>query len=88
MYIMKTIGKSNNITTPLLNERTTFLQKNESGYKYFNGVYLFKSHGKIYFIAASKLFRQKTIDTKKKITKLGNIAREGKNYEIEKEEYL
>lgn len=88
MHMMKTIGSSNNITTPLLNERTTFLQKNESGYKYFNKTYLFKSHGKIYIIAAQKAFWQKTIDTKKKITKLENRDREGKIYEIDKERYL
>jgi hypothetical protein len=67
MQTMKTLDSSNNITTPLLKERTKFLQKNESWYKYFNGVYLFKSHGKIYFISAPKLFREKTIDSIKKI---------------------
>lgn len=51
MQVMKKIESSNNITTPLLKEWTMFLQKNESGYKYFNKTYLFKSHGNIYFIS-------------------------------------
>ena len=51
MQIMKNLNSSNNITTRLLTERTLFLQKNESGYKYFNKTYLFKSHGKIYIIS-------------------------------------
>ena len=88
VQVMKTLGSSNNITTPLLKERTKFLQDNESGYKHFNGVYVFKSHGKIYFIAGPKLFREKMIATQKKISKIGNIAREGKNYEAEKKEYI
>jgi hypothetical protein len=88
MQVMKTLDRSNNITTPLLKERTKFLQDNESGYKYFNTTYLFKSHGKIYFISGPKTFREKTIDRSKKISTLGNIAREGKNYEIEKKEYI
>ena len=88
MQMMKIIGSANNITTPLLNEWTTFLQKNESGYKYFNKTYLFKSHGKIYLIAAPKAFWQKTIDTKKKITKVENVEQEGNVYEINKEQYL
>ncbi len=88
MQVMKKLDSSNNITTPLLKERTKFLQENDSGYKYFNTTYLFKSHGKIYLISGPKLFREKTIATQKKISTLGNIAREGKNYEIEKKEYL
>ncbi|MFA7298853.1 MAG: tRNA lysidine(34) synthetase TilS [Candidatus Absconditabacterales bacterium] len=88
MQAMKTLDSSNNITTPLLKERTKFLQDNESGYKYFNKTYLFKSHGKIYFISGQKLFREKTIDTSQKITKLGNINREGQKYDIDKKEYL
>ena len=88
MQVMKKLDSSNNITTPLLKERTKFLQENDSGYKYFNTTYLFKSHGKIYLISGPKVFREKTIATQKKISTLGNIAREGKNYEIEKKEYL
>lgn len=88
VQVMKTLDKSNNITTPLLKERTTFLQKNESGYKYFNKTYVFKSHGKIYFIAGPTFFRQKTIDTSYKITKLEKIDREWKIYEIDKQEYI
>ncbi len=88
MQIMKTIESSNNITAPLLKERTMFLQKNESGYKYFNKIYLFKSHGKIYIISAPKFFRQKMIASAKKIAKVWNIAREGQEYEIHKDEYV
>ena len=88
MQAMKILDISNNITTPLLKERTTFLQKNESGYKYFNTTYLFKSHRNIYFISAPKFFWQKTIEKAKKITKLGNIDREGGKHEIDKKEYL
>ena len=86
--MMKKLESSNNITTPLLKEWTTFLQKNESGYKYFNKTYLFKSHGKIYIISGPTFFRQKTIDTSKKITTLGNMNREGQIYDINKREYL
>ncbi|MEI6672744.1 MAG: hypothetical protein WCL02_05455 [bacterium] len=85
---MKKLDKSNNITTPLLKEWTLFLQKNESGYKYFNKTYVFKSHGKIYFISGPVFFWKKTIDTSYKINKLENIDREGKTYEINKKEYL
>ena len=88
VQVMETLGSSNNITTPLLKERTKFLQENESGYKHFNGVYLFKSHGKIYFIAGPKAFREKTIATQKKISTMGNIAREGQKFEIDRNEYL
>ena len=88
MQVMKTLQISNNITTPLLKERTTFLQNNESGYKYFNKTYVFKSHSKIYYISGPNFFWQKTIATSHKITKLGNINREGQTYEIDKKEYL
>lgn len=67
IHIMKKLHSSNNITAPLLRERTKFLQDKESGYKYFNKIYLFKSHGNIYFISASKEFWKKTIDSQKKI---------------------
>ncbi len=67
IQIMKKLNISNNITTRLLKERTTFLQKNTSGYKYFNKTYVFKSHGNIYLISAPKFFREKTIDSSKKI---------------------
>lgn len=50
MQMMKKLNIANNITTPLLDERTTFIRNNESGYKYFNKTYLFKSHGNIYII--------------------------------------
>jgi hypothetical protein len=88
MQVMKTVNSSNNITTPLLKERTLFLQTKQSGYKYFNKTYVFKSHGKIYFIAGPTFFWQKTIDTSKKIDTLGNIEREGRTYEIKKQEYV
>lgn len=88
MQVMKTLASSNNITTPLLKERTMFLQKNESGYKYFNKTYVFKSHGNIYFISGPMFFWQKTIDTSHTITTLGNISREGKIYTIDKKEYI
>ena len=88
MQAMKILNSSNNITTPLLKERTLFLQKNKSGYKYFNNTYLFKSHGNIYFISGPKFFWQKTIARSQKIHKLGNSDRDGEKYKIQKEEYL
>lgn len=68
--LAKQLGIYNNITTPLLKELQKFLQKSESGYKYFTSTYLFKSHGKIYIIAAPKLFWQKKIKSSKKIDTL------------------
>ena len=88
MQVMKQLNISSNITTPLLKERSAFLQKNESGYKYFNKTYLFKSHGKIYFISGPLLFWEKTIASSQKITKLWTTTREGQNYEINKKEYI
>lgn len=88
MHVMKTLDISNNITAPLLKERTWFLQKNESGYKYFNKTYLFKSHGNIYFISAPQFFRKKTIESKTEIHKLWEISREGWETNITKKEYL
>lgn len=88
MQVMKTLSSSNNITTPLLKERTLFLQKNESGYKYFNKTYIFKSHGKIYIISGPLFFWEKTIDTTKKIDTLGDISFKGQTYTIDKKEYL
>jgi len=54
MQVMKKLHITNNITTPLLKELTKFLTNSESGYKYFNKTYLFKSHGNIYLISAPK----------------------------------
>lgn len=88
MQVMKTINSSNNITTPLLKERTVFLQKNESGYKYFNKTYVFKSHGNIYIVSGPLFFWQKTIDKSHIIDTLGDITREGQKYELNKKEYL
>ncbi len=88
MQAMKTLNSSNNITTPLLKERTNFLQENESGYKYFNKTYLFKSHGNIYLISGPTFFWQKTIASSEKIHKLGESNREGGKYKIQKKEYL
>jgi len=88
MQVMKKLESSNNITTPLLKEWTAFLQNNESGYKYFNKTYLFKSHGNIYILSGPVFFRQKTIATSKKIHTLWNITREEQSYEIQKKEYL
>lgn len=88
MQVMKQLNISSNITTPLLKERSAFLQKNESGYKYFNKTYLFKSHGKIYFISGPRLFWEKTIASSQKITKPWTINREKQNYEIDKKEYI
>lgn len=67
MQVMKKLHITNNITTPLLKELTKFLTNSESGYKYFNSTYLFKSHGNIYIISAPKWFREKNIDSSKKI---------------------
>jgi len=88
IQIMKTLNISNNITTPLLKERTKFLQNNESGYKYFNKTYLFKSHKNIYFISAPKLFRQKTIEKSKTIAMLGQVKRYNITLPINKKEQI
>ncbi len=88
MKVMKTLNSSNNITTTLLKERTLFLKKNESGYKYFNKTYVFKSHGKIYIISGPLFFWKKTIDAEKTINTLGNVTRKGQTYTIDKKEYL
>ena len=84
--LAKKLGIYNNITTPLLKELQKFLQKSESGYKYFNGTYIFKAHGKIYLIAAPKFFRQKTIDSEKKIDtiSIGRFPRKGDKYKGKK----
>lgn len=68
--VMKKLHISNNVTTPLLHELTKFLTKSESGYKYVNKTYVFKSHGNIYIISAPKDFWKKTIDSEKKIDKV------------------
>ncbi len=88
MQMMKKLNIANNITTPLLDERTTFIRNNESGYKYFNKTYLFKSHGNIYIIWAPERFRKATVTKPIKIDTLGTIDREGTSYEIAKKEYL
>ncbi len=82
MQLMKKLHISNNITTPLLNELTKFLKNSKSGYKYFNGTYLFKSHGNIYLISAPKAFREKTVDSEKKIdtTTTKRFPRKGDKY--------
>lgn len=82
MQAMKKLHISNNITTPLLNELTKFLKNSESGYKYVNGTYLFKSHKNIYIISAPKAFREKTIDSEKKIDNLTvkRFPRKGDRY--------
>jgi len=67
MQVIKKLNISNNVTTPLLNELTKFLKNSESGYKYFNKTYFFKSHGNIYSISAPKWFWEKTVDSQKKI---------------------
>ncbi len=85
LEIMKMLNISNNITTPLLKERTQFLQKNTSGYKYFNKTYFFKSHGNIYIISWPIFFWKKTIDKSYTIHTIQNINREGENITIQKE---
>lgn len=70
MDVLKTLSIANNITTALLKERTAFLQKNESGYKYFNKTYLFKSHGNIYLISGPLFFWQKEIGASHKLNAL------------------
>jgi len=64
---MKKLHISNNITTAWLEEIRVFLTTKESGYKYINTTYFFKSHRHIYIISAPKEFRKKTIDSSKKI---------------------
>jgi len=82
MQVMKKLHITNNITTPLLKELTKFLTNSESGYKYFNKTYLFKSHGNIYLISAPKWFREKNIDSSKKIdtVTLQRFPRKGDRY--------
>jgi hypothetical protein len=82
MQVMKKLHITNNITTPLLNELTKFLTNSESGYKYFNTTYLFKSHGNIYIISAPKAFREKNIDSSRKIdtTTVKRFPRKGDRY--------
>lgn len=82
MQVMKKLHISNNVTTPLLNELTKFLTNSESGYKYFNKTYIFKSHGNIYIISAPKWFREKTVDSQKKIDNLTvqRFPRKGDRY--------
>lgn len=88
MQIMKQLHISNNTTTALLNEISKFLRTKTSGYKYVNKTYFFKAHGNIYIISAPKLFREKTIDSSKKITTLGKITRGKTTYTIDKKEYI
>lgn len=86
MAMMKKLHITNNVTTPLLNELTKFLKNSESGYKYVNKTYLFKSHGNIYIISAPKAFREKTIDSEKKIdtTTMKRFPRKGDIYKGKK----
>lgn len=88
MQIMKQLHISNNTTTPLLHELSEFLKTKTSGYKYINKTYFFKAHENIYIISAPKLFREKTIDSSKKITTLEKITREKNTYIIDKKEYM
>jgi len=80
--MMKKLHITNNVTTPLLDELTKFLKKSKSGYKYVNNTYLFKSHSNIYIISAPKAFREKTIDSEKKIdtTTVKRFPRKGDVY--------
>jgi hypothetical protein len=82
MQVMKTLDISNNVTTPLLKELTKFMTNSESGYKYFNKTYFFKSHGNIYIISAPKAFREKMIDSQKKIdtVTMKRFPRKGDRY--------
>ncbi len=86
MAAMKRLHITNNVTTPLLNELTNFLKKSESGYKYVNSTYLFKAHGDIYIISAPKTFREKTVDSEKKIdtTTVKRFPRKGDLYKGKK----
>ncbi len=88
LQVMKTLNISNNITTPLLNERKKFLQNNKSGYKYFNKTYVFKSHGNMYFISAPKWFWEKQIEKSKTITMLGQVKRYELTLPITKKEQI
>ena len=86
LAVMKRLHITNNVTTPLLNELTKFLKNSESGYKYVNSTYFFKSHGNIYIISAPKTFREKTIDSEKKIdtTTVKRFPRKGDIYKGKK----
>lgn len=86
MTVMKRLHITNNVTTPLLNELTRFLTKGTSGYKYVNNTYLFKAHGEIYIISAPKAFREKTVDSEKKIdtTTVKRFPRKGDIYKGKK----
>lgn len=84
--MLNSLGISNNIKTSWIQELTTFLQQKDSGYKYFNNTYFFKSHGQIYIIKGPKLFRKKIIDKAKPIRIGEKGTREGICYDGNKAE--
>jgi hypothetical protein len=88
IQILNMLHIANNTNNARIQELTKFLKINESGYKFFNTTYFFKSHGNIYIISAPVGFRQKHIDKKHPIHSVENILRENQTYEISKKEYI
>lgn len=82
LWIYKNISKNN------LDEIYNFLTKCNSGYKHFNWVYFFRSHGLSYIIKWPLLFWQKRFADIKKIIKIWYISIQNYNINIDKEEYL
>lgn len=87
IQILNMLHIANNTNNARIQELTKFLKTNESGYKFFNKTYFFKSHGNIYIISAPVNFRQKHIDKKHPIHSDEHILREHQTYEISKKEY-
>lgn len=86
--LLKKLELYNNISKNNLEEIYNYLIKSNDWYKYFNGVYFFKSHGNIYIIKWPLLFWQKRFADIKKIIKIWYISIRNYNISIDKEEYL
>ena len=72
--LLKKLELYNNISKNNLEEIYNYLIKSNDWYKYFNGVYFFKSHGNIYIIKWPLLFWQKRFADIKKIIKIWYIS--------------
>lgn len=68
--LLKSIWIYSNIYTNTLLELMKFVSNSKSWFKYFNEVYIFKSHWILYFIKAPINFYKKNIEQQIKITKL------------------
>jgi len=70
IYLLKSFWVYNNIYRSTLIELFKFVSNSKSWFKYFNWLYIFKSHWKIYFIRAPLNFYKKNIAQQIEITKL------------------